>query len=95
MTTTKKSAVFKVTGHGHDAEWRHKLLTVCSFFFFHLKNRVHQKKTSLAPLIKRKTRLNWVLITYIRESAEPESAPWSRSLESGCTVSLLVLMELQ
>ena len=94
MTTTKKSAVFKVTGHGHEAEWRHKLLTVCSFFFFFFLNRVHQKKTSLAPL-KRKTRLNWVLITHIRESAEPESAPGSRSLESGCMVSLLVLMELQ
>ena len=70
-------------------------LNCLQFFFLHLKNRFHQKKTSLAPLIKRKTRLNWVLITYIRESAEPESAPWSRSLESGCTVSLLVLMELQ
>ena len=93
MTTTKKSAVFEVTGHVHEAEWWHKLLTVCSFFF-NFKNCVHQKKISLAPL-KRKTRLNWVLITHIRESAEPESAPGSRSLESGCTVSLLVLMELQ
>ena len=39
MTTTKKSAVFKVTGHGHDAEWRYKLLTVCSFFFLFEKSR--------------------------------------------------------
>ena len=57
MTTTKKSAVFKVTGYGHEGEWLNKLLTVCSFFLIISKNASIKRKTSLAPL-KRKTRLN-------------------------------------
>ena len=93
MTTTKKSAVFKVTGHGHEGEWRNKLLTVCSFYFI-FKIVSIKRKTSLAPL-KRKTRLNAGLVTHITESAERKSAPGSRSLGFGCTVSLFVLMELQ